>query len=119
MTRTLGPKTQLDTLKKDAKRWLKALRAGDPKARARLDALWAKAPTAPILRDVQHAVALEFGQAGWADLKTALADRDLGRLSAADKAEVIMKSAWGGMSLLRRVLPYVSQGSPSTACRLR
>ncbi len=37
MPRTISPDTSLDQLKKDAKRWLKALRAGDADARRRLD----------------------------------------------------------------------------------
>ena len=36
MRRTLTPKTRLDTLRKDAKRWLKALRAAAVAAIARL-----------------------------------------------------------------------------------
>jgi len=36
MSRTLTPKTNLETLRKDAKRWLRALRAGDARARTRL-----------------------------------------------------------------------------------
>ena len=36
MSRTLTPDSSLETLKKEAKRWLKALRAGDAEARRRL-----------------------------------------------------------------------------------
>lgn len=59
----------LDNLKKEAKRWLKALRAGVAEARARLLRAFPNAPRIPTLRDVQHALAREHGYAGWAELK--------------------------------------------------
>jgi hypothetical protein len=36
MSHAAPPRRNLDSLKKEAKRWLDALRAGDPDARARL-----------------------------------------------------------------------------------
>ena len=57
MTRRITPQTTLENLKKEAKRWLKALRANDPEARER----FANGPAHPVLRDVQHALALEYG----------------------------------------------------------
>ena len=38
MSRALTSATTLDQLKREAKQWLKALRTGDPEARARLSA---------------------------------------------------------------------------------
>jgi ankyrin repeat protein len=61
----------IDNLKKEAKRWLHAIRAGDADARARLDRAIAKAPREPTLRDVQFALARERGFAGWKDLTRA------------------------------------------------
>lgn len=58
----------LDNLKKDAKRWLKALRAGEPSAWERLRNAYPNAPERPALRDVQHAVAREGGHDNWAAL---------------------------------------------------
>lgn len=55
----------LESLKKEAKRWLKALRANDPEARARLLRANPKAPDLLVLRDVQYALALEHGFTGW------------------------------------------------------
>ena len=55
----------LDNLKKEAKRWLKALRANDAEARARLTRAWPEAPAEPCLRDVQHALAREHGHENW------------------------------------------------------
>ena len=64
--------SSLDNLRKEAKRWLKALRAGDPDARARLRQAWPDAPAAPGLRDIQHALARERGHESWVALKAAL-----------------------------------------------
>ena len=64
----------LDNLRKDAKRWLKALRASDADARARLTRAHPDAPGTPGLRDVQHALARERGYENWRALKAAVAD---------------------------------------------
>lgn len=61
--RQLTPKSSLDNLKKEAKRWLKALRDNDEQALARLSRACPDAPGEPGLRDVQHALALEHGLA--------------------------------------------------------
>jgi hypothetical protein len=61
----------LDNLKKEAKRWLKELRANNGDARIRLERAYPKAPTNPGLRDIQHALALERGFSGWIALKQA------------------------------------------------
>ena len=58
-------------LRKEAKRWLKALRANDPDARARLTRAYPNAPALPVLRDVQHALAREHGYDNWAAMATA------------------------------------------------
>ncbi|HYT66607.1 MAG TPA: hypothetical protein VEL51_09330 [Vicinamibacterales bacterium] len=63
---------RLDSLKKEAKRWLHALRVNDADARARFERALADAPAAPTLRDVQLALARENGFAGWSVLKEAL-----------------------------------------------
>jgi hypothetical protein len=73
MSRRLTPQTTVDNLKKEAKRWLKALRSQDPDALARIGRSHPKAPAAPTLRDVQHALAREHGFADWMELKQALA----------------------------------------------
>jgi ankyrin repeat protein len=72
MTRQITPQTSLDNLKKEAKRWLKALRRGDEEALARLNRASPNPPAAPGLRDIQHAIALEFGLPGWTSLMQAL-----------------------------------------------
>ncbi len=64
----------LDNLRKEAKRWLKALYGGDAHARARLVRAYPTAPPQPTLRDIQHALAHEHGHVSWIALKAALAD---------------------------------------------
>jgi hypothetical protein len=72
MPRSITPATSLENLRKEAKRWLKQLRAADSDARARLERVYPAAPASPVLRDVQHALALELGQENWITLKQTL-----------------------------------------------
>ena len=74
MIRKLTAHSSLENLRKDAKRWLHAIRANDADARARLRAAWPGAPAQPVLRDMQHALAREYGLENWAAFKTALED---------------------------------------------
>ena len=66
MPRSISPKTSLDSLKKEAKRWLKALRAGDPAARQRYEEARRHVSAEPTLREVQQALAREYGVESWA-----------------------------------------------------
>jgi hypothetical protein len=75
MSHELPPRRNLESLKKEAKRWLGALQAGDSEARARLARALPDAPATPVLRDVQHALAREHGFAGWTLLKDAIEQR--------------------------------------------
>jgi len=119
MRRRLTAKTRLDTLKKDAKRWLKALRAGDTGARDRLASGWPNAPAEPSLRDVQHALALEYGCESWIALKAALGDFELDRKTHAERVEHVLTHGWDGdLSAARRVLaryPQIAKDSLFTA----
>jgi Leucine Rich Repeat (LRR) protein len=65
----------LDSLKKEAKRWLDALHADAADARGRLERALPNVPATPTLRDVQRALAHEHGFPGWTALKLALASR--------------------------------------------
>jgi hypothetical protein len=76
----------LESLKKEAKRWLGELQAGNPEARARLARAFPDAATAPTLRDVQHALAREQGFAGWALLKDAVEKQSAAASAAGAKA---------------------------------
>jgi len=89
MPRQISPHTTLDSLKAEAKRWLKALQGGDEDARARLLRALPDAPASPKLRDVQHALAREHGLPGWAALKDRLsADAPMRRYHAVADALV-------------------------------
>lgn len=72
MSDELPHRRSLESLKKEAKRWLDALRANAADARARLERAIPNAPPIPTLRDVQHALAREHGFSGWTALKQAL-----------------------------------------------
>lgn len=117
--RLLTTKTQLETLRKDAKRWLKALRAGDPGAKARLVAACPDAPAEPGLRDVQHALAREYGQESWVALKGALDDLAIERQSRSQRVEQILRHGWDGEpAVARRILkrhPDLARDSLFTA----
>jgi hypothetical protein len=82
MPRQITPATSLDNLRKEAKRWLKALRSGDADARARLERAYPDAPVAPVLRDVQHALSCEYRCENWTALKAALAAQTYDRLAS-------------------------------------
>jgi ankyrin repeat protein len=75
MRRTLTPQSTLEQLRKDAKRWLRSIQDGDPAARARLTQSHPDAPADPGLRDVQLALAREYGFPGWTALKQELQRR--------------------------------------------
>jgi ankyrin repeat protein len=66
---SVRPIDNLDSLRKQAKQWLKALRSGDAAARQRFQRVHPKPAAQPVLRDVQHALAKELGFASWAQLK--------------------------------------------------
>jgi ankyrin repeat protein len=75
MSRRLTPDLTIDNLRTEAKRWLKSLRAGDADARARFERAVPGYPKQPTLRNMQLAMAREFGLPGWTALKQALTDR--------------------------------------------
>ncbi|HEY3518783.1 MAG TPA: ankyrin repeat domain-containing protein [Gammaproteobacteria bacterium] len=119
-TRTLGAAATLESLKKEAKRWLKALREGDPAARERLQRVRPNAGTEIALREVQHALALEHGFNGWTALKEALADRALARRGPSERADDFLRQAIdrAGGPLAAHILrkhPDVAQFSLHTA----
>jgi hypothetical protein len=69
----LAPRRRtLDGLKKEARQWLTAIRAGAPDARTRFIQDLPDGPPVPTLRDVQLALARLHGFDGWANLKRAL-----------------------------------------------
>jgi hypothetical protein len=91
MPRKISPATSLDHIRKEAKRWLHALRSGAEDARTRLERVSRAAGRMPSLRDVQHALAREYGFERWSALKTAIqknaSDRQRGALMTSDAYE--------------------------------
>lgn len=79
MTRTLSAQTNLDALRKEAKRWRKAIATGDPEAITRFRAIFPHHDTTPTLRETQQALAREYGFASWATLKQDIVDRTRSR----------------------------------------
>jgi ankyrin repeat protein len=119
MRRTLTPKTSLDTLRKDAKRWLKAIRAGDGAAIARLRESGVKLSGDPALRDVHQALALDYGCENWVALKAAIADLSLDRQSYAERLDQVLLHGWDGdPAVARRIVdrhPVLARDSVFTA----
>src|SRR5215831_1426707 len=72
MQRKLTPHTTHHNLRREAKRWLKALRENEQDARERFERAWSKHSGTPVLRDVQHALAREHGFENWKALKLAV-----------------------------------------------
>lgn len=93
-TRNLTPRSNLETIRRQAKRWLKEIEAGDGEAIARFRKLIPNHAGKPKLREVQHALARDYGQANWAALKQELAAREVAaRGHAALVALFLEKSA--------------------------
>src|SRR5688500_8340237 len=81
MPRTISSATSPDGLRKQAKRWFRALDARDAEARTRFDRAYPGGPSRPVLRDVQHALAREYGHDSWIALMEAVA-----RITKVDEA---------------------------------
>jgi ankyrin repeat protein len=73
--RALTPNSNLDALRREAKRWLKSIAAGDHDAAARFRSVFPDRQDAPKLREVQQALAREHGFPSWAALKQEIDDR--------------------------------------------
>ena len=93
MIRKLTAKSSLDSLKTEAKRWLKAVRAGEPEALARLKQALPGSGAAAGLREIQQALAREFGVESWAALRLQLADDALARRTHAERLEEFLEHA--------------------------
>jgi hypothetical protein len=106
MPRQITPRTTLENLKREAKRWLSALHANAAEAHARLRRALPDAPPNPTLREVQHALAVEHGLPGWTALKNRL-DPDAPQRRY-DKVAVALVTAYstGEESAMRIVWDY-------------
>jgi hypothetical protein len=106
MPRQFSSSTTLDNLKKEAKRWLKALRANAGEARARLARALPDAPELATLADVQLALAREHGLPGWAALKERLAAGGALRRYERVADALVAAYATGDASSMRIVWDY-------------
>jgi ankyrin repeat protein len=79
MPRKITASTSLENLKKEAKRWLKALGANNHEAQERLERAYPGASRNPSLREVQHALAREYGYESWIALKQAISNQSSAR----------------------------------------
>ena len=87
MQRKLTSVTTLDNLRREARRWLKALREKEAEARDRFDRAYPKHTGMPVLRDVQYALAREHGFENWKELKSAVQQAALSqRMEAYEQA---------------------------------
>lgn len=93
MIRKLTARSSLDSLKKEAKRWLDALRDADPDALVRLKQVLPGASPTPGLREVQQALAREYGFESWAALKLHLSDAALARRTHAERLDEFLEHA--------------------------
>jgi ankyrin repeat protein len=106
MSRTPARGSSVESLRKEAKRWLRAIRGGDADALARLrrsSAGASVAAVAPRLRDVQHALARERGFPSWRELVAGAAPPPVGTREAALTA-LLQGAAEGDLARLRAVL---------------
>jgi ankyrin repeat protein len=84
-------------LKKQAKRELKELRAGDAAALARLKLTVPRHSSPPVLREAQHSLAREQGFGSWAELKEHFEVRELKHLGSQSLVdEFLERACWFG-----------------------
>jgi len=90
MSRSLSARSSLEVLRGEAKRWLKAITAADTEALARFRRAFSGHTGVPKLREVQHALAREYGFPTWAALKQELEDR---ARSASDRIRLFLEKS--------------------------
>lgn len=119
MSRTLTSRATIESLRREAKRWLKALHSGHPAAIARLRAAWPECPAEPMLRHVQHALARDYGCESWIALRNEVDQLARTGGSHADRVTQLLRHGWDGdPRLARRILdryPSIARDSIFTA----
>ena len=75
MPRSLSQSSSLEVLRREARRWLNAIAAADVEAVARFQKAFPDHRGVPKLRQIQHALAREYGFSSWTALKRELEDR--------------------------------------------
>ncbi len=111
MQRKLTPNTTLDNLRMEAKRWLKALRKGEPDARERFERAYPKHIGIPVLRDLQYALARKYGFENWKELKLAVQQTATLRTSEAYEqvARDFVEAYKGDATALERLNRYYNR----------
>jgi ankyrin repeat protein len=71
----LSSRSTIDTLRRDAKSWLKSIAEGDSGALERFRRHFPRHGGHPRLREVQQALARDYGFGSWAELKQEIEDR--------------------------------------------
>ena len=114
MTRHLPPRPDLDQLKRQAKDLLDAVRAGEPSARAEVEAHYPRADaTRFALHDAQLVLARAYGFDSWPKLKafvlettgrTGIKPRELQTVDGDDIWTTIVAASAGDVVTLRRLL---------------
>lgn len=90
MPRSLSPFSSLDVLRGEAKRWLKVIAAGDTAALSRFRRVFPEHSGVPKLREIQQALAREYGASSWAALKREIDDR---QRSFADRVHLFLEKS--------------------------
>jgi ankyrin repeat protein len=90
MPRSLSLNSNIHTLRREAKRWLKSLAAGDPDANNRFRRVFPEHAGNPKLREIQQALAREYGFPSWAALKQEIEDRAHG---AAERVSLFLEKS--------------------------
>lgn len=114
-----------EALRKQAKRWLASLRAGDPEALARLAKVLPRHTATPGLREVQQALAREHGFASWAQCKehhqllaltpAGLLDELLQRACIFSGGPLDVPAKWRRAERIRALYPELATASIHTA----
>lgn len=104
MPREVTPRSTLENLKREAKRWLKALRDNVSEARARLERAHPEAQSEPTLRDVQHALAREHGLSGWSELKARVDAKTAGATTRPELTALLEAAEKGDATRVAEVL---------------
>lgn len=119
MTRRLTSRTTIESLRKEAKRWLKAIRAERPEAAQRFRTASPSGPAEPMLRDVQHALACEYGCENWSALRQEVDQLARAGSNRTDRVAQLLRHGWDGdPALARRILdryPALARDSLFTA----
>jgi ankyrin repeat protein len=126
MNRQLAPGVSLEALKREAKLWRKALLASDAAAHERFECAHLEAPATPGLREVQHALAREYGFGSWAALKDHVLGIALAAKSPAERVNDFLELAclsfgddrpvrWQRALKLLQRYPEIAQHSIHTA----